>query len=238
MLKGDNKSTYVTLNKGNDDYTYISDSCEYMNNYLADVGEKLHEQFNEDTADNAYQNIYNLIGDNDDIIFTHDDVIACVHNIDVNKSSGIDFLPTFALKDCFEVLIVQLTYLFNQSIALGTFPDCWKVATITPIPKSGDLNLVKNWRLIGKMMEKLCNNILNHYLDNMNILCDEQYGFPKGRSTSLAIFNYVKFITEEINRQNLVGSIYIDLACAFDSINHVRLIDKLTNMGVPVRLVM
>ena len=215
-----------------------------MNNYLADVGEKLHEQFNDDTADNTYQNIYNLIGDNDDIIFTHDDVIACVYSIDVNKSSGIDFLPTFVLKDCFEVLIVQLTYLFNQSIALGTFPDCWKVATITPIPKSGDLNLVKNWRpisiipLIGKMMEKLCNNILNCYLDNMNILCDEQYGFRKGRSTSLAIFNYVKFITEEINRQNLVGSIYIDLARAFDSINHVRLIDKLTDMGVPVRLVM
>ena len=203
----------------------------------------LHDQFDHDT-DKVYQKIYNLDCDNDDIVFTCDDLICSVHNIDVSKSSGIDFLPTFVLKDCFEVLIEQLTYLFNQSIALGTFPDCWKIASITPIPKAGDLSMVNNWRpisiipLIGKMMEKLCNNILNNYLDTKNILCDEQYGFRKGRSTSLAIFNYVKFLTEEINKRNLVGSIYIDFARAFDSINHDRLIAKLTDMGVPIRLVM
>ena len=104
--------------------------------------------------------------------------------------------------------------------------------------------MVNNWRpisiipLIGKMMEKLCNNILNNYLNTMNILCDEQYGFRKSRSTSLAIVNYVKFLTDEVNKRNLVGSIYIDFARAFDLINHNRLIEKLTDMGVRIRLVM
>ena len=169
LLKGDNKSTNITLSTGNDGFTKTSGSCEYLNNYLVDIGVKLHDQFDHDTVDNAYQNIYNLESDNDDIVFTRDDLICSVHNIDVNKSSGIEFLPTFVLKDCFEVLIDQLTYLFNQSIALGTFPDCWKIASITPIPKTGDLSMVNNWRpisiipLIGKMMEKLCNNILNNF---------------------------------------------------------------------------
>ena len=72
----------------------------------------------------------------------------------------------------------------------------------------------------------------------MNILCDEQYGFKKSRSTSLAIVNYVKFLTDEVNKRNLVGLIYRDFARAFDSINHDRLIEKLTDMGVPIRLVM
>ena len=40
-----------------------------------------------------------------------------------------------------------------------------------------------------------------------------------------------------MNNRNLVGSIYVDFARAFDSINHVRLIEKLTDMGVPGKLV-
>ena len=165
-----------------------------------------------------------------------------VKSIDVHKGSGIDYLPSFVLKDCFMVLLDQLEYLFNQSIALGTFPDSWKTATVTPIPKSGDLTLVGNWRpisiipLIGKLMERLCNNILINYLELNNIFCDEQYGFRKHRSTGQSIFNYVKFITENMNSNKVVGSIYIDFARAFDSINHVRLIDKLTDIGIPWKL--
>ena len=122
------------------------------------------------------------------------------------------------LKDCFNVLIEQLTYMFNQSITLGKFPDCWKLSTVTPIPKCGDLSSVGNWRpisiipLVCKLMEKLCNDLLNNYFETVNILSDNQYGFRKGRSTGLAIFNYVKYITDEMNSRNMVGSIYIDFA--------------------------
>ena len=142
------------------------------------------------------------------------------------------------------MVIDQLVYLFNQSIVLGTFPDSWKIATVTPIPKSGDLNLVNNWLpiliipLIGKMMERLCNTILNNYLDVNDILVDEQYGFRKNRSTSLSIFNYVKVITENMNVNKPLGSICVDFARAFDSINHARLIEKLTDMGIPWNLLL
>ena len=85
-------------------------------------------------------------------------------------------------------------------------------------------------------MESLCNNILNNYLETQNVLLEEQYGFRKNRSTSLSIFNYVKFITESMNNNKVVGSIYIDFARAFDSVNHGRLIEKLTDMGIPWKL--
>ena len=131
----------------------------------------------------------------------------------------------------------------KQSIALSTFPDSWKHATVTPIPKAGDLSLVTNWRpisilpLIEKLMEKLCNKILVDYLELQGILCDEQFGFRKNRSTSLAIFNYVKHLTDNINKKRLTGSMYIDFARAIDSINHPRLVEKLFDMGVPGKLV-
>ena len=116
------------------------------------------------------------------------------------------------------------------------------IATITPIPKVGNTHLVNNWRpisivpLIGKLMEKLCTNLLNKHLEINNILCDEQYGFRPKRSTSLAIFNYIKSITEEINRKKIVGAIYLDFDKAFDSINHDLLIHKLSDMGCNKRL--
>ena len=69
-------------------------------------------------------------------------------------------------------------------------------------------------------MESLCVSILSTYLENNSILCNEQFGLRTNRSTGLAIFNYIKFMTEEINKHKMVGSIYLDFARAFDSLNH------------------
>ena len=150
--------------------------------------------------------------------------------------------PVSILKDVFEVIILQLTYLFNQSISLGIFPDSWAVATVTPIPKTGNKHIANNWRpisiipLIWKLMEKLCNTLLTNHLDLHDLLCDEQYGFRPKRSTSTAIFNFFKNIIDEINKRKLVGAIYLDFSKAFDSINHNRLLDKLKDMGIPSKL--
>ena len=50
-------------------------------------------------------------------------------------------------------------------------------------------------------MESLCAPLLTNYLETT--LCAEQYGFHKNRSTSLAIFNYTKFVYEEINKNKI-----------------------------------
>ena len=242
LLKGNNDSSEVIFNQGNGNYSSAEDSCEVLNSHLVNVGINLDKQFSESNVDRLYVNIYNLVPSDDDIIFSENDVLRVVKDIEVYKGSGIDFLPTFILKDCFEALIPQLTYIFNQSMSTGIFPDCWKIATITPIPKAGDRTLVNNWRpisiipLIGKMMESLSTPLLTNYLEVNNVLCDEQYGFRKNRSTSSAIFNYTKFVIDEINKTNVVGCLYLDFAKAFDSINHTRLLSKLKDMGVPTKL--
>ena len=81
-----------------------------MKNYLADVGVNLATQFRDMCSV-------------EDIIFSTQDVVRVIKKIDMHKSSGIDCLPTFILKDCFEVIVDQLTYLFNQSMKMGIFPE-------------------------------------------------------------------------------------------------------------------
>ena len=242
LLKGEMRSSDITFNKGNDEYTNIDDSCEFMNSHFAGIGKKLYEQFNTDLLLENYTCMYNLDNSDEEIVFTVEDIVKIVKDINVHKSSGIEYMPSFILKDVFEVIPLQLTYLFNQSMALGLFPESWAVATVTPIPKVGNIHIATNWRpisiipLIGKIMEKLCNSLLNRHLELQHLLCDEQYGFRSKRSTSIAIFNYLKNIINDINNRKIVGAMYMDFSKAFDSINHGKLKNKLKDMGVPLKL--
>ena len=234
LLKGQGDTNNIVFDMGNTQYSSAKESCEIINSHFANIGQRLHEQFDVGGINRVYQNVFNIDIHDNFAEFVEDDIVKIVKDIDVHKSSGIDFFPTFILKDCFEKICIQLTYLFNQSMKLGIFPECWSIATITPIPKVGNKHLVNNWRpisiipLIGKLMEKLCTKLLNSHLELNNILCNEQYGLRPKRSTSLAIFNYIKTITEEINKKKIVG---------FVCINHQLLIMELQDMGVPLNLV-
>ena len=54
----------------------------------------------------------------------------------------------------------MLTLIINKSITCGQFPSKWKEAMITPVLKSGDKEILKNYRLVSclaaasKLLEK------------------------------------------------------------------------------------
>ena len=85
----------------------------------------------------------------------NDELLKLLKNI-ITKSSAIDYLSSNILKDDFTCLINQLTFLFNLSFNTGTFPDDWKMAQITPLPKDGDLTQCKNYRPISYKLHVEC----------------------------------------------------------------------------------
>ena len=70
------------------------------------------------------------------------------------------------------------------------------------------------------------------HLKRNNILSNCQYGFRKNRSTSHAIFELVKYISENVNNRRYVTSLYLDMAKVFDSISHTILLGKLERIGL------
>ena len=136
------------------------------------------------------------------------------------------------------VISKSLTSLFNASLKLGQFPQEWKEANVTPVPKNGDNELVTNYRpvsilpVVSKVFESLVHLQLYHYLDSNNLLSSAQFGFRPHHNTQDVLLKSVDDWKMALDKNELVGAVMIDLSKAFDTIDHSLLLDKLEAYGI------
>ena len=118
-----------------------------------------------------------------------DEVLQFCKNINVNKSSAIDYISSRILKDAFIILVDRLVTCFNLSLDKGIFTDDWKIAKVTPLHKGGQNNQINYFRPIsqlplpGKLLEQIAHKHLTSYLNTNNILNENQNGFRAKHST-------------------------------------------------------
>ena len=113
-----------------------------------------------------------------------------------------------------------------------------KLVRVVPLYKSGDKNLLSNYRpvsvlpVFSKFLEKAVYNRLIRYLDKYEILYNNQLGFRKKHSTSLALLYLHDKITSAIDERKHAVGIFSDLSKAFDTFNRRILLDKLEHYGI------
>ena len=83
-----------------------------------------------------------------------------------------------------------------------------------------------------KLFTSILKNRLNNYLENMNILAEEQAGFRKGYSTTDHIFNLKCLIDLYLSRGKKLYCAFINYKKAFDSVKHIYLWQKLINNNI------
>ena len=161
-----------------------------------------------------------------------------IKSLGSNKSSDIYGMSPKLLKILFPAISETLSNIFNESFALGIFPDHMKLTMITPIFKGGSKFDISNYRpvsvlsIISKVLEKLMLARLIKYLGKSKKIYEHQFRFQKNRSTTLAVLDLSTRITNALDSGNYAASVFLDFAKAFDTINHQILLRKLENYSI------
>ena len=165
-----------------------------------------------------------------------------VDDIEVDKSSGMVDMRSAVIRDTMLGNVVVWTCLINKCIRESTFPTLLKSGTIIPLPKSGNLHSVKNWRpitllpIIGKILERVIYRQLMYFIEEHNLIniSDVQYGFQPNRSTATAVLQLVTTLYSARNRGEYALVVYLDITKAFDVVHHSRLLMKLKSAGLSI----
>nr|CAI5834501.1 unnamed protein product [Callosobruchus analis] len=169
---------------------------------------------------------------------TEADIITIINSLKTNKSLGIDDIKSEILRYSYEFIAAPLCHLINQIFISSKVPQQFKTAVVTPIHKKGDIKVINNYRPISiisslaKIFEKSLKNRLEKFLNVNGIISDKQYGFRQGRSTNDAIGKLVTEIAKELEFSKPVICVFLDLAKAFDTVNHEQMLGALENAGV------
>ena len=158
-----------------------------------------------------------------------------IEKLPKQKSAGPRYIPSWALKDCKLSIGTHLQFAINECINANTFPEILKEAYVTAIYKKGDRHNPENYRPISvtptlaKIFERL---LLEQMLEvKSKIINKNQFGFQKQKScinTKIALTEKKNLYVEE---KDIVLTIFLDLAKAFNSISLDIFIQKIEKNG-------
>ena len=160
------------------------------------------------------------------------DVVKEINDINRNKSSSKDSIPSKILKISSESTANILQKLLNDSLETRTFPDSLKLADITPVFKNKDPLNKTNYcpvsvlPIVSKLFEKIMQKQINGFISN----CLSPYlcGDMKGYNTQQALLALIEKWKKNLDDKGYGGAVLMDLPKAFDTLNNGLLKVKLS----------
>ncbi|KAI5753900.1 hypothetical protein M8J77_004220 [Diaphorina citri] len=148
---------------------------------------------------------------------------------------------------CYQ-MIIQLPFealeklleLFNYIWITGQFPDCWKIALITPVLKPNKDKLsAQNYRPISllsctnKIMEKIVNKRLTWVIDHKIALSNPfQSGNRRFRSTMDNLVCLENEVLTAFQNKEYVVALTLDIVKAYERVNKSVVLNKISKAGV------
>ena len=202
-------------------------NCFHQNNSVIDNPQQIAELFN-NYFNSTFTSSEFMLPDIDqlpspsthlsNIFISESDVYEVLTTLNPTKSAGSDEVSAKLLKSCATSLVEPLTYICYLSLKINTFPADWKVHKICPIPKKGDLCLVKNYRpisllpILSKVLESIVyKKIIDFIRPQLN---KHQFGFLKNRSCLSEMLAFFSNIFKNIEKKKPSYIVYLDFSKA------------------------
>lgn len=149
-----------------------------------------------------------------------------------NKSPGSSGLTYDILKIAPVQVFEAISEFFELIVALNCAPSSWKRALIVPVPKKGDLNLIKNYRPISltEPLRKLMEHCL---LKFVNSKVGTSFLTQGGFRTNHCCNDMIVVLHEASSKyKSQLHTAFLDIRAAYDSVDRRILWRRCRNRGL------
>ena len=174
-----------------------------------------------------------------DFSFSREEIITEIGNIKTDSAAGPDCFPAALLKECAVQLSEPLYILWRHSLDSGDIAPLLKKAIVCPIHKTNSQrNHPSSYRPVSltshiiKCFERVVRSKIVKFLQDNNLLPENQHGFISGRSTLSQLLHHVEELIRAWEDGKVTDTVYLDFAKAFDKVDHNLLCHKIKQLGI------
>lgn len=140
---------------------------------------------------------------------------------------GIDYTCLKKLPPQYKLLLLDV---FNEMYTHASYPVQWSEQYLHFIPKAGGKGVrpIALTSCLCKLMETLMKNGLQWWAEKEGLLPNSQSGLRKGRSCHDNLVNLLIHVEANFGRMQETLVAFLDVKSAFDDVNSVILLNKLS----------
>ena len=211
-----------------------------FHDYYKAVNQTAHDDNVLGKEDECLLDYSSLSTDSLNSTITVTEIVKSINKTKNSKSpSPHDYVINEYLKNTKHLMVPIFYKLFNIVLDTGLIPEAWVTGSIKPIYKNkGSAQDPRNYRPItilsclGKLFTSILNDRINQFLDENNILSENQAGFRAKYSTTDHIFTLNFLINKLRSEKKKLFCSFIDFSAAFDSVWRTGLWTKLQKQGI------
>ena len=195
--------------------TLQEDPCA-LNELFDKTAERLVGQ-NATTDDVILSHINSLTSSHDSFKLqkvTYNDIVKSLKSLRNDCSTGYDNIQVSSIKPIAEYIVSPLTFIINNLIEESKFPDQWKIARISPIPKVTNPTELKDYRpisilpVLSKVHEKQVLHQITEFIETQQVYNKHQSRYRKSHSTATILSKLYDDIKIAMKQSELTMAVF------------------------------